>query len=150
MIALYLILTVGTGFLITVSRAMNSALGQRIGPMAGSLVNHLVGAIGGGLLLLIGVRTGAWHTDLPWYYYLGGCCGVLLVAAGNYALPRLGNVTLTILLTAAQLTATLWMDHTGWLGGRVIPFRWTTLIGMTLLLIGALLTQPPPPKSPHP
>ncbi|MBI4239200.1 MAG: DMT family transporter [Deltaproteobacteria bacterium] len=157
MIALYVILTIGNGALITISRSLNSALGTRIGHLEGSLVNHLGGMLCGAVLLIVGVRTGTWHGGLPFYYYLGGCCGVILVAASNYAIPRVGSVVITILLTMAQLTATAWMDHNGWLGGRVIPFRWTTLCGMALLIGGALLTHPKPstrwnvtPRQPSP
>ena len=66
--------------------------------------------------------------------------GVLVVAANNYAVPRIGAVLSSMLLVAAQLIGSVVLDHYGVLGGVPVPVSPLRVLGIGLLLGGALLT----------
>lgn len=144
---LFISLAVGTGILLMLSRILNAALGIRIGYMAGSFVNHLVGTLFAGALLVCGLRTGTFHGGIPIPYYLGGLYGVIALAAGNYATAQIGNTLVTILLITAQVLSAALIDHFGLFGGQPIPLRASVGLGIGLLIAGAILVQRKPATS---
>ena len=79
------------GIIVAVATRLNASLGLHVGNMKSSFMNHLVGALFAGLLLLVGFKTGSlFLPDFPFLYCLGGCFGVLMVAMCNFAIPRIG------------------------------------------------------------
>ncbi|PEN12591.1 hypothetical protein CRI94_13820 [Longibacter salinarum] len=138
---MFYLLALLNGVIGSLSRLVNASLATFAGSLRGSLVNHIVGTIVAGVLLLIGVRTGVIaFGGLPWYYWIGGCMGVFVVAASNYAVPRIGAVLLGMILLAAQLLTSAGLDHFGLLGGAPIELSWMRLLGLLILLTGAALT----------
>lgn len=76
----------------------------------------------------------------PWAW-IGGLYGIVFVFAVAYATPRLGlAVTLTIAI-ATQLAAALVLDHFGLLGLKAAPVSATKLVGVALVVAGALLVR---------
>ena len=137
---MFYLLAALTGILGTASRLVNAALGSIIGSLESSWVNHGVGTAAAGALLLLGWQTGTIRGGLPWYYWVGGCMGVGVVAAGNYVIARIGAVLFSLFLLAMQLVTSATLDHFGWLGGTPIPLTPQRTIGLVLLFVGALLT----------
>ena len=130
------------GVIGSLSRLVNASLAVFAGSLRGSLINHIVGTVVAGGLLIVGVRTGVLQFgELPWYYWVGGCMGVFVVAASNYAVPRIGAVLLGMLLLAAQLLTSAALDHYGLLGGSPIALSWTRIAGLALVLTGAAVTM---------
>ncbi|MBI2345321.1 MAG: DMT family transporter [Deltaproteobacteria bacterium] len=146
MIVLVLVTAVN-GVLLSWSRLINAALGLRVGALPSSLINHLVGTVVAGLLLLV-IRTGTVRFDLPLYYFCGGLLGVLVVCGWNYALPRIGNTFLAILVIGTQIGGSAVIDHFGLLGGAAFPISTSSITGLALLLIGAILAQARPQVTP--
>jgi transporter family-2 protein len=136
---MYLLLALCNGVIGATSRLVNAALATRTGSLRGSLINHIVGTIVAAALLMVGIRTGVLQIGgLAWFYWIGGCMGVFVVAASNYAVPRIGAVLLGVLLLAAQLVTSAGLDHFGLLGGTAIELSWTRLAGLALVLVGAV------------
>jgi transporter family-2 protein len=137
---MYILLAIATGTITVVSRVVNAALATRIGSLRGSFVNHIVGALFAGLLLLVGVRTGVLRwSGIPLMYFFGGSLGVLIVAASNYAVQHAGTVVFAVLLLAFQLLSSACIDHFGWMGGDVISMTFTRGAGLALIIGGAVL-----------
>lgn len=140
MIGLFFILSLLNGALLSFQQVLNAALAVRIGSMWSSVVNHLIGALFAGLLLLFGFQTGQLKVSgVPVIYFLGGCLGVCTVAMGNYAIPRIGVVLMAILFMSSQLFTSSIIDHFGLLGARVIPLTLSHVVGIFLLIVGAAL-----------
>ena len=136
---MYFALALFNGVIGAASRLINASLATRAGSLRGSLINHIVGTVFAALLLLVGIRTGVLQVGgLAWYYWIGGCMGVFVVAASNYAVPRIGAVLLGVLLLAAQLTTSAGLDHFGLLGGAAIELSWMRVAGLALVFIGAI------------
>lgn len=137
---MYILLALCNGVIGATSRLVNAALATRAGSLRGSLINHIVGTVVAAALLLAGIRTGVLHIGgLAWFYWIGGCMGVFVVAASNYAVPRIGAVLLGVLLLAAQLVTSAGLDHFGLLGGTAIELSWMRVAGLALVLVGAVI-----------
>ena len=128
---------------------INSLLSSRIGSLEGAFVVHLVGTVfaGAGLLLFsLGAASsaglGAWR-NAPWYAFLGGIFGVLLVTALNFATPKLGVSATIVIFLVAQLIVGAIIGHFGWLESPVKPIDLAKLIGFALLIAGAWLVVKP-------
>lgn len=140
MLCLFIILSLLNGALLSFQQVMNAALGVLVGSMGSSVINHLVGTLFAGLLLLVGLRTGLFvFADIPFVYFLGGCLGVCTVAMGNYAIPRIGVVAMAILFMSSQLFTSSLIDHFGWFGAKSISLTLPHVVGILLLIVGAAL-----------
>lgn len=141
---MFFILGIINGALTALSRAINAALGARVGELKGSFVSHAVGSLTAGFLVL-GVALGGVGTgqlslgDVPVLYLSGGCAGVLVVAAGNYAAARIGVTLLAMLMLTFQLATSAFIDHFGWLEAQVVPITPQRGLGLLLLAAGALI-----------
>lgn len=129
---------------------INSLLSSRIGSLEGAFVVHLVGTVfaGAGLLLFsVGAASSsgglsAWR-NAPWYAFLGGIFGVLLVTALNFATPKLGVSATIVIFLVAQLIVGAIIGHFGWLESPVKTIDLAKLIGFALLIAGAWLVVKP-------
>jgi len=140
MIALFTVIAGANGILLGICRLINASLGMRIGSMRGSLVNHFVGAIFAGILLVIGMGKGGLHiTGVPSQYFLGGCLGVFVVYINNYAIPYIGATLVVVLMITFQLLTSLVIDHFGLFGAEIIELNSIRLIGIVVLICGAIL-----------
>ncbi|MEH1013351.1 DMT family transporter [Micromonospora sp. CPCC 206060] len=98
---------------------VNAELGERVGnPTIGAVVNNLGGCllIGVGLLLARPVRAalaGLRHAGLPWWAYLGGLGGAVIVVVASYVVPVLGVALFTIAQVAGSSFGGLAVDRTG-------------------------------------
>lgn len=119
------------GGLVIVQMSLNSALALNVGVFRATAVNYLVGIAGVGLVALLG---GGIHPPIgavPWYAWLGGVLGVVVVSASNAVLPRVPVVLASGLLFLGQIGTGLVLDALR-LGTLDIP----KLVGALLVLAG--------------
>ena len=136
---MFFVLAFTNGLLAVLSRLVNASLSAHIGSMRGSLVNHVVGLAVVSLLLLAGMGSGAIQmTGIALVYLSGGVLGVLVVAASNYAVRHAGTTLFAVLILAFQLIGSALIDHFGWLGQSPITLSWTRMLGLVLLIAGAV------------
>lgn len=137
---MFIILAVANGGLTVLSRVVNAVLSDRVGSLRGSLINHAVGWFGTGLLLTFSLSTGTLHLgEVPWFYLSGGCLGVLVVAASNYAVRHIGTALFSVLLLTFQLITSAVIDHFALLGQKMVPLTAARVVGLVLLAFGAAL-----------
>lgn len=75
----------------------------------------------------------------PWYTYLGGVLGVLIVYGVVRSIPKVGVAPATTAIILGQvLTATV-IDHFGLFGMERLPFTWYKVAGTLLMAGGAWL-----------
>ena len=132
-------LAVLMGCASAIQGASNGLLSGRVGLGAAVWINALVVASGATILWLVLPRGPAASAgSIPWYLYLGGCYGLVIIAGAAFAFPRLGAGPTTAWMIAAQLTTALVLDHHGVPSGKidVTPVR---LVGALLLVAGAVL-----------
>ena len=77
----------------------------------------------------------------PWWIWTGGLLGAFLVASTVVLAPRLGAASMIALIIAGQMTASLALDHFGWLGYQVQPISGLRILGGILLVSGVALIR---------
>ena len=77
----------------------------------------------------------------PWWIWTGGLLGAFLVASTVVLAPRLGAASMIALIIAGQMTASLALDHFGWLGYQVQPISGLRILGGILLVTGVALIR---------
>lgn len=110
------LISLGAGITVVLSRIVNAHLSQRIGVLQGSLVNHLVGLPFCLLLALsIGVNESSAATlfmagDFRLWIWCGGMLGVITVALSNVIVPKIPAYQLSLFLFCGQLFCGMLLD----------------------------------------
>lgn len=139
-----LLLAVIAGVLIAVQAPTNAMLGKALAaPMWAALISFLVGSAA---LLAVALAVSprpsvAGLRDLPWYAWVGGFYGAFFVAVATFTAPRLGIGVLLTAAIAGQLAAALVLDHFGMLGLDRHPINLARLLGLALVVAGAVLVR---------
>jgi len=128
------------GFVGGIAVAVQAALAGIITDKLGVIENAFI-VFGGGfltalILLLInqGGRIREW-SSLPWYVYLAGPLGIVIITSIGYAIPRIGLASTLTLIVVSQLIIGVVFDHFGWLAA-LRPIDLPRLIGIALLFLG--------------
>jgi len=139
----YALLPLIGGALIAAQAPINARLRLVLGSPAGSaLISFLVGsAVLLALVLAVGEiePTFAGLGGGPWWAYLGGACGAVLVFATLVATPRVGVTVTFVAVILGQVVAAALIDRFGWFEVRQIPFSWERALAIGLLLASLVL-----------
>ncbi|WP_260291704.1 DMT family transporter [Sedimenticola hydrogenitrophicus] len=140
-----LLLLSGVAVIGGIAVALQAQLMALLDRGMGTLESVFITYGGGGLLIgltmlfLRGGNLSIWHT-IPWYAYLSGAAGLIIVASIGFSVPRLGLVTAFTLLIAAQFIVGALLDHFGLLGAEVRELDLRKIAGMLIMLLGVWLT----------
>lgn len=143
MAALLLLLTVAAGALLPAQVGMNTRLAHFVGgPVRASFVSFAIGALLLLAIVLVAYRGGGHRvTSTPWWAWLGGAVGAFYVVSSIVVGPRLGATTFFGVLVATQLVASVVLDRFGWVGYAKHAPSPGRLVGVALLVTGALLVR---------
>ncbi len=137
-----LILALISGISMATQGSLNSVLGKVIGTLEAVFIVHIIGTlvIASGLFALnLGGGSFQKIPQAPWYVYLGGALGVIIVYTVVYSMPKLGVAIATTAIIVGQVTTALVIDHFGLFGLEKIPFTFIKGLGLALLALGAKL-----------
>jgi bacterial/archaeal transporter family-2 protein len=131
------------GGVLALQVGMNGVLKTTTGsPLIAALINFLVGTL---LLAMAAIATRApWPAmgamrAVPAWAWFGGFCGSLYVATVSFTGPKLGATTVLALTLLGQSIVSLLVDHYGLVGLPAHPVTLARVLGVLLLLGGALL-----------
>lgn len=135
--AFSVLLSLGAGVTVVLSRTINARLSMGTSPLIGSLINHLVGLPICIVLLLclqspIGMETAG---AKPWMY-LGGVLGVMTVLLFNITVPRVSAFRLTLLSFIGQIFTGIVLDFS--LG---LEYSSSTFAGGMIITAGLLINM---------
>lgn len=119
---------------------MNEVLGRHVGSLQASTSVHVSGGLF--LLCILPFLNKDWLAGVaraPWWSFLGGVIGALLVVLANRAVGAIGVAGFTAVSVAAQLIVSALMDHYGLLGADIRLVTPGRLAGIALLAGGAIL-----------
>ena len=124
------------GIAVAVQASLAGILSGRVG-----LIGNGIIVFGGGflfaLVILLFVQGGqikAWRS-IPWYAYLAGPLGIVIISSIGYAIPRIGVASTLTLIVVSQLIVGVILDHFGWLT-IPRPVDLQRLIGIAILFLG--------------
>lgn len=144
MISLLLLLfAVVAGSFLPLQAGVNARLAHFVGgPVRASMISFVVGAAALFLVVVLFYRSsGNRAGDAPWWAWVGGLLGAFYVTATVVVPVRIGAAAFFGILVAAQLVTSVLVDQFGWVGfpqREVSPLR---LVGVGLLVAGALLVR---------
>lgn len=78
---------------------------------------------------------------LPWWVIIGGVVGVIFVAGSIVVSPVTGVALFFVCVVAGQLIGSSLIDQTGAFGLTVKPVNTMKIVGIGLVLLGAVLVQ---------
>jgi transporter family-2 protein len=139
-----LLLSVFLGVVLTVHLAMNGMVGATINnPRVGNAVFWCIGAATAVIIGLTGWQSGALGalSQVNPILLTAGAMGASLVFGIAYLIPRVGAGPFTYALLAGQIISAMVLSHYGWLGSPKQPVTPMGIVGVTVLVIGVLLTR---------
>lgn len=141
----YLSAAVLVGAMISVQPPLNAILARSIGSSVGAATISIVIALVTILLLApflgLGRITAQSIAAVPWWVYLAGAAGAIFVAAGVIIAPVTGALAFFVCIVAGQLLGSLIVDHFGAFDLEVREIDTTRLVGLALVIFGAVLVQ---------
>jgi transporter family-2 protein len=130
------------GCLVGMQAPINSRLGRTVGSVQAATFSFLVGTV---LLVLVAafLRGGLGNFSqlgrVPWWALVGGLLGAIYVTVALIAVRTLGASGLTAVVITGQLAISVAIDRFGLLGVGRQPIGLHRVVGLLLLLAGALL-----------
>ncbi len=145
-ILVFALMAVGAGSLFPLQSTVNASLARGIGgPIAATLISFGAGFV---FLCLINATLfrqwpsgAALAAQPPITLVLGGALGALYLGANVFLQPRLGAASTMAFVVAGQLAGALLLDRAGVLGLAVRDLSAGRVVGMVLVLVGALLVR---------
>ncbi len=131
-----------SGVAMALQGSINAALGKVIGLWESTFIVHLVGLLLVSLLLFICRVGNGCLSDIskaPWYTYLGGVLGVIIIYSVALSIPKVGAAPATTAIILAQVFTAGLVDHLGLFGLNKIPFNYYKVLGFFLMTGGAWL-----------
>jgi transporter family-2 protein len=141
----YLGFALAAGAMLPIQFGINAQLASWLGSsVRAALVSFVVGALCLFVVALAFARD--WPaadrvSSAPWWVWVGGALGAFYVLGSIVAAPRLGAVTLFVMILAGQALASLAVDHFGWVGFEEHPINAARLGGVALLAAGVALVR---------
>lgn len=132
------------GCLLGMQPSINGQLGRNVAfPLQASLISFTSGTA---LLLVLTIVAGQFPprfstapSQLPWWIWLGGAIGVVMVTTSLTLVPRVGSLPWFAAVMTGQTLAALLLDHFGWLGNPRTAASPLRFLGAGLLVAGVLV-----------
>ncbi len=140
--AAFFALTLGLGVVLAVHLAMNGKVGAAIeNPRVANAVFWCIGAVTAIIVGLTGWQSGALSalSNVHPLLLTAGALGAMLVFAIAALIPQVGAATLFISLLSGQVVTAMVMSHYGWLGSPVEEINIFKVIGVALMIGGAII-----------
>jgi transporter family-2 protein len=132
------------GAFLALQAPTNAMLARGLGsPVNAALVSFVVGSVA---LVVVAAALNA-RPDmasvkgLPWWAWLGGLYGAVLVAGAAYAAPKIGVTSALTLVVAGQFFVAVALDHYGAMGLSQRPVNLSKIAGLLLVAGGVFLVR---------
>ena len=141
----FMLAAVTVGAMITVQPPLNAIIARHVGSaLAATSISILVAFFCSLLFFAVsgaGRVVPATLAAVPWWAYLGGVVGAVFVASGVVLAPVTGALVFFVCIVAGQLVGSTIIDHYGAFGWAVREISWSRLLGIFLVLAGAVLVS---------
>jgi transporter family-2 protein len=141
----YMGAAIAIGACLSVQPPVNAVMVRTLGsPLLAACISIAISLI---FIVLVWLTWGKGAGDLtqvrtlPWWILIGGVVGAVFVAGGVMFAPILGVALFFVCVVAGQLLGSTLADHFGVFGLQVKPVNMMKLLGLGLVLAGAVLVQ---------
>jgi transporter family-2 protein len=141
----YMLASILVGMLVSAQPPLNAILSRAIGNAFGATAISILVAFCCALMMLtltgFGEINRATLTSVPWWVYLAGAVGAIFVGAGVVLAPVTGALLFFVCIVAGQLIGSMLADHFGAFGLQVREISPARILGLGLVLAGAVLVS---------
>ena len=139
---LAVLLAAAAGIFVGLQAPVNSRLGKEIGSLQAATVSFTVGLLA--LILVAALSSGGISGvtnagRAPWWALIGGVLGAFYVTVALITVRTLGLSALTAIVVSGQLAIAVVVDRFGLLGITKQHIGTPRIIGLVLLIVGAVL-----------
>jgi transporter family-2 protein len=134
-----IVIAVLAGIAVALQGQFMGNMDRVVGTATSVLITYGVGAIVATVIWLTRRPPVALMRHVPWYAWSAGTLGLIIVGGIGYAAPRLGLSRTIVITIAAQLVATVLIDHFGFFAAPQRSFDVLRGIGVALTIAGAWL-----------
>lgn len=138
-----LFLAIAAGVCISVQAAANASLRTNLGDARWATFFSVSGTIITAVVVMLLLRpplpNGAAMRAAPWWNWIGGPLGAMIVLAGAALTPRLGAGAFIAAVVAGQLGSSVLMDHFGSMNLTQQPITFARAAGAALIILGVVL-----------
>lgn len=129
----YILISMLAGVIVVVSRVLNTRLSEKIGLIESSYFNYLTAALTSLILfIIIGEKLSLSSLNgIPFYAYLGGFLGVIIVILNSVVTPKMPSFYVTLFVFIAQLFTGVAID---WMIEGALPLN--KIIGGLFVVLG--------------
>ncbi|NPV26131.1 MAG: DMT family transporter [Firmicutes bacterium] len=134
---IFALFTLLIGFVGALQNVFNNAMKSFIGLWETTFFVHLSGAVVALIAMLFFGQGTFWQLEkAPWFAWLGGVCGVIIISGIVLSIPRLGVVGTVGLFVFGQLLLSVLIDQFGLFGVRQLPLTFMKASGLVLMGLG--------------
>lgn len=141
----YIAAAVTVGACLSLQPPINAVMARTLGsPLLAATISIAISLV---LMVVVWLTLGKGVGDLtqikalPWWVTIGGIVGVVFVAGGVVIAPALGVALFFVCVVAGQLLGSTLADQFGAFGMPVKPINAMKLLGLGLVMVGAILVQ---------
>jgi bacterial/archaeal transporter family-2 protein len=139
---LFALIAAAAGAATAFQSAANAGLASRIGLSAALVMNTSIVLLGTLIFYFIGGSRGTFFpSGTPWFLYVGGLCGFLVILSLAFVFPKIGAAVAIAIVVLGQGLAALAIDHFGLLGMPKEPVTFVRVGGLLLILGGVALIR---------
>lgn len=131
------------GACIAIQAAANGSLRTNLGDVRYATFFSICGTIVTAVLVMLALRPNlppaAAFRAAPWWNWIGGPLGAMIVLAGAALTPKLGSAAFIAAVVAGQLVCSLILDHFGLMNVPHHAITSARLLGIGFVFVGVLL-----------
>ena len=141
----WILLAAGAGCCIALQAAANGSLRTNLGDPRYATFFSICGTIVTVVAVMLVLRpsppSAAAMRGAPWWNWIGGPLGALIVLAGAALAPKLGAAAFIAAVVAGQLICSLVLDHFGLMNLPQQALTTGRIIGAAMVFAGVLLVK---------
>ena len=136
---LLIAIAVAAGIAVALQGQFMGSMDKAAGTTTSMFVTYGLGALLAAAIWMFHRQPAVASRPIPWYGWLAGPLGLVIVGGIGFVAPRLGLARTLILTVAAQLVAAMIIDHLGAFGATPRSFDMTRALGLALTVGGVWL-----------
>jgi transporter family-2 protein len=140
---LWILLATAAGACIAIQAAANGSLRTNLGDARYAAFFSICGTIATAVLVMLAIRPSLPSPtairEAPWWNWVGGPLGTLIVFAGAALTPKLGSAAFIAAVVGGQLLCSLLLDHFGLMNVPQQGLSPGRLVGAAMVFAGVLL-----------
>ena len=143
MLFVWIFLASAAGAFISIQAAANASLRNQLNDVRWATFFSICGTMLCAVLVMLAIRPSSPSADAlrsaPWWHWIGGPLGAIIVLSGAALTPKLGAASFIAAVVAGQLACSALLDHFALLSLPSHPLTLARGLGVALVFTGVLL-----------